>query len=386
MTGAGGLAARRPGGDRAGAAGAAVGGVGWASSRRSWPSSRCWRWRWRWRPAGWRRAGRASWPRPRRCRSSPPRTTIEAQARAALDVLRTTPGVRSVRMVDLAEQERLLEPWLGPEIPIESLPLPLMIEVATDRDALDAASLERAAGRPRRRARSSTTTPPGGEPLVATAERLRLFALGCLGLMALALAPARRSRRGRRWRRTGRRSATLRLVGARDGFIARALHPAAHAARRGRRGWSARRPAMALLGAAAARRASRGSSSSGSGSPAGSGCCRSLVPLAGRARRLGRGRGGDAARPAALELSDAAPVRSLVFDALLYPLMGVMGILGAPLALWSVDGAYAVCSAYCRRGLLAAAGDLRAPGRGPRRRCRRARCWSAPSTSPSSTS
>ena len=28
--------------------------------------------------------------------------------------------------------------------------------------------------------------------------------------------------------------------------------------------------------------------------------------------------------------------------------MGVMGILGAPLALWSVDGAYAVCRAYCR--------------------------------------
>ena len=41
-------------------------------------------------------------------------------------------------------------------------------------------------------------------------------------------------------------------------------------------------------------------------------------------------------------------VRSLVFDALLYGLMAVMGILGAPLALWSVDGAYAVVKAYCR--------------------------------------
>ena len=50
---------------------------------------------------------------------------IEEQARAALDVLRQTPGVRSVRMVDLAEQEKLLEPWLGPEVPMESLPLPL---------------------------------------------------------------------------------------------------------------------------------------------------------------------------------------------------------------------------------------------------------------------
>jgi 1-acyl-sn-glycerol-3-phosphate acyltransferase len=41
-------------------------------------------------------------------------------------------------------------------------------------------------------------------------------------------------------------------------------------------------------------------------------------------------------------------VRSLIFDALLYLTMGVMGILGAPLALWSVDGAYSVCRAFCR--------------------------------------
>jgi 1-acyl-sn-glycerol-3-phosphate acyltransferase len=41
-------------------------------------------------------------------------------------------------------------------------------------------------------------------------------------------------------------------------------------------------------------------------------------------------------------------VRSLIFDALLYLTMAVMGILGAPLALWSVDGAYAVCRAFCR--------------------------------------
>ena len=41
-------------------------------------------------------------------------------------------------------------------------------------------------------------------------------------------------------------------------------------------------------------------------------------------------------------------VRSLLFDAVLYALMGVMGVLGAPLALWSVDGAYWVCRTYAR--------------------------------------
>jgi 1-acyl-sn-glycerol-3-phosphate acyltransferase len=41
-------------------------------------------------------------------------------------------------------------------------------------------------------------------------------------------------------------------------------------------------------------------------------------------------------------------LRSVLFDALIFLAMAVMGILGAPLALWSVDGAYAVCKAYCR--------------------------------------
>jgi 1-acyl-sn-glycerol-3-phosphate acyltransferase len=41
-------------------------------------------------------------------------------------------------------------------------------------------------------------------------------------------------------------------------------------------------------------------------------------------------------------------VRSLAFDALLYALMAVMGIACAPVALWSVDGAYAVVKGYCR--------------------------------------
>lgn len=40
-------------------------------------------------------------------------------------------------------------------------------------------------------------------------------------------------------------------------------------------------------------------------------------------------------------------IRSLLFDALMYLLMAVIGILGAPLALWSVEGAYWVIKTYC---------------------------------------
>ena len=41
-------------------------------------------------------------------------------------------------------------------------------------------------------------------------------------------------------------------------------------------------------------------------------------------------------------------LRSLVFEALVYLVMAVLGILGLPFALWSVNGAYAVCRLYAR--------------------------------------
>jgi cell division transport system permease protein len=147
-----------------------------------------------------------------------PEARLEEQARAALAVLRTTPGVRSVRVVDLAEQERLLEPWLGPDLPVESLPLPLMVEVEADRAALDQAGL----------VERLEAEAPGAvyddhaawrRPLIATAERVRLFGLGCLGLLALALAAAVGLAAQAAVAASGGAIATLRLVGARDGFI-----------------------------------------------------------------------------------------------------------------------------------------------------------------------
>lgn len=60
-------------------------------------------------------------------------------------------------------------------------------------------------------------------------------------------------------------------------------------------------------------------------------------------------------------------VRSLLFDACFYLAMAVMGILGAPRALWSVDGAYAVCHDFCRVAfwLLRTICGLRVEVRGP---------------------
>ena len=53
-------------------------------------------------------------------------------ARAALGVLRGTPGVREVEILGDEEVARLLEPWLGPDTADQDLPLPTLIAVTID--------------------------------------------------------------------------------------------------------------------------------------------------------------------------------------------------------------------------------------------------------------
>ena len=65
-----------------------------------------------------------------------------AQARdvaAVLAVLGETPGAGRVTVLDDAAQAALLDPWLGPDLPLDRLPLPRLIEVVPDgldRDGL----------------------------------------------------------------------------------------------------------------------------------------------------------------------------------------------------------------------------------------------------------
>ena len=188
-----------------------------------------------------------------------PEDEIESQARAALDVLRQTPGVRSVRMVDLSEQERLLEPWLGPDIPVESLPLPLLVEVEADRDTLDQAALL---------VRLQAEAPGAvyddhaawREPLVATAGRLRTGALAAVAFAALTLAVVLALAAQAAVAANGKMVETLRLIGAR---------------RRGPR-WGPRR--RWRCSPCCRRRAARASFRSASASTAGTGRFRCSCP------------------------------------------------------------------------------------------------------------
>jgi len=147
---------------------------------------------------------------------------VEAQALAALDVLRTTPGVHAVRIIEVEEQRALLEPWFGSDLALDALPMPLMIEVLADRDRLDRTSLDL----------RLAADAPGAvfddhaawrRPLVASAVLLQRFAFACLGLMALALGAVLSLAATAAIAANGPAIRTLRLIGARDSFIGAAF-------------------------------------------------------------------------------------------------------------------------------------------------------------------
>ncbi len=155
-------------------------------------------------------------------RVSAPRGQVETQLRAALEVLRTTPGVASARVLDEAEERALLEPWFGPDLPLDTLPIPKLIEVIEDEPGIDAEGL-------RLRLRAEA---PGAvlddhtrwrQPLVKAADRLRMLGLVAIVLMAGATAAMITLAADSALAANGQVIRVLRLVGARDSYIARAF-------------------------------------------------------------------------------------------------------------------------------------------------------------------
>ncbi len=154
-------------------------------------------------------------------RISAPADQMATQLDAVLSTLSSTPGVTSFRALETEEMQALLVPWFGPDLPVETLPLPRLVEVVEGAD-FDAEGL---------RLRLSAEAPGAvfddhtrwRAPLVAAAERLRL--LGVLsflliggvmaGLITLAAQAALAA--------NAQVIKVLRLVGARDLFIARAF-------------------------------------------------------------------------------------------------------------------------------------------------------------------
>jgi cell division transport system permease protein len=155
-------------------------------------------------------------------RISAPEGQVEAQAEAVLRVLAETPGIAAYRRLSDAEQVALLAPWFGPDLPLDSLPLPELVEVSEADPGYDGAGL---------RLRLAAEAPGAvlddhtrwRRPLVEAAGRLRLFGVGAGGLIAAAVAAMVTLAAQAALAATQGEIRTLRLVGATDRFIARAF-------------------------------------------------------------------------------------------------------------------------------------------------------------------
>ncbi len=155
-------------------------------------------------------------------RISAPAEQMAAQTEAALRVLETTPGVERARALTDEEQRALLEPWFGPDLPVDTLPVPRLIEIVEGGDGFDAAGL---------RLRLSAEVPGAvlddhtrwRRPLVSAARALR--SLGWLAILLIAgtVAAMITLAANAALAANAQVIAVLRLVGARDSYIAGAF-------------------------------------------------------------------------------------------------------------------------------------------------------------------
>lgn len=155
-------------------------------------------------------------------RLSAPAGEMDAQTSIILSVLGQTPGVEAARSISDAEQRALLEPWFGPDLPVDDLPVPRLIEIVETPDGFDAAGL---------RQRLAAEAPGAvlddhtrwRRPLVEAAGRLRWLALAALGLILVSTAAMITLAAQSALAANNDVIKVLRLVGARDHYIARAF-------------------------------------------------------------------------------------------------------------------------------------------------------------------
>lgn len=155
-------------------------------------------------------------------RISAPSEQMAAQTRAAIRVLETTPGVERARALSDEEQRALLEPWFGPDLPVESLPIPQLVEIIETEDGYDAAGL---------RLRLSAEAPGAvlddhtrwRRPLISAAAALRSLGWFSIVLIAGTVAAMITLAANAALAANAQVISVLRLVGARDAYIAGAF-------------------------------------------------------------------------------------------------------------------------------------------------------------------
>lgn len=155
-------------------------------------------------------------------RISAPSDQLAAQTQIVLDILSQTPGIAAARALTDEEQKALLEPWFGPNLPVDALPLPRLIEIAEGDPGYDGEGLKL----------RLAAEAPGAilddhtrwrRPLAEAASRLRLLGILSIALIGAALAAMITLAATAALAANAQVIRVLRLVGARDSYIARAF-------------------------------------------------------------------------------------------------------------------------------------------------------------------
>ena len=155
-------------------------------------------------------------------RISAPADQMATQTQVVLDLLAQTPGITSARALSDDEQRKLLEPWFGPDLPVDALPLPRLIEITEQDPGYDAEGL---------RLRLAAEAPGAvlddhtrwRRPLAEAAGRLRLLGLLSVLLIGATMAAMITLAANAALAGSFQVIRVLRLVGARDSYIARAF-------------------------------------------------------------------------------------------------------------------------------------------------------------------
>lgn len=150
-----------------------------------------------------------------------PSTAPEGTSDRILTILAGTPGLGTATEISTEDRGALLEPWLGPDLPLDGLPLPVLIDVQAE-DGLDIEGL---------RLRLAAEVPSAvlddhsrwRAPLVRAASRLR--SLGWFALALIAGVTAATITLGAQSALASNAEVirVLRLIGARDSFVSRAF-------------------------------------------------------------------------------------------------------------------------------------------------------------------
>lgn len=155
-------------------------------------------------------------------RVSAPSDQQAAQTQAAMQVLSTTPGAGPPRLMPPSEVAELLTPWFGPDMPVDALPVPALIDLPIGGEGFDAQGL---------RLRLEAEVPDAvlddhtdwRRPLVSAANRLRVLGIVSLLLIGAASAAMITLAAKAALAANGQVIRVLRLIGARDITIATAF-------------------------------------------------------------------------------------------------------------------------------------------------------------------